>query len=85
MRETDVTDMDTVAGEGLRRRRGGGREGHARNAAPQQAQWAQPRMHMRPTELLSADELESIHTGSLTISPSPRTAATSGLPTTRDP
>ena len=28
-----VTDMDTAAGEGLRRRRGGGREGHARNAA----------------------------------------------------
>ena len=62
-----MTDMDTAAGEGLRRRRGGGREGHARNAAPQQPPWAQPRMHMRPTELLSADELESIHTGSLRV------------------
>src|SRR6476661_2887804 len=67
MRETGVTDMDTVAGEGLRRRRGGGREGHARNAAPQQPPWAQPRMHMRPTELLSADEIESIHNGSLRV------------------
>src|SRR6476646_7750838 len=59
--------MDTAAGEGLRRRRGGGREGHARNAAPQQPPWAQPRMHMRPTELLSADELESVHIGSLRV------------------
>ncbi len=62
-----MTDMDTAAGEGLRRRRGGGREGHARNAAPQQPPWAQPRMRYRPTELLSADELESIHTGSLRV------------------
>ena len=39
LREAIVTDMDTAAGEGLRRRRGGGREGHARNAAPQQPPW----------------------------------------------
>ena len=59
--------MDTAAGEGLRRRRGGGREGHARNAAPQQPPWAQPRMRYRPTEVVSADELESIHLGSLRV------------------
>src|SRR4029079_3104502 len=59
--------MDTAAGEGLRRRRGGGREGHARNAAPQQPPWRQPRIHFRPTEIVSADELESIHTGSLRV------------------
>jgi trimethylamine---corrinoid protein Co-methyltransferase len=62
-----VTDMDTAAGEGLRRRRGGGREGHARNAAPQQPPWAQPRMRYRPTEVVSADELEAIHIGSLRV------------------
>ena len=61
-----VTDMDTAAGEGLRRRRGGGREGMP-NALPQQPPWAQPRLRYRPTELLSADELESIHTGSLRV------------------
>ena len=66
-REACVTDMDTAAGEGLRRRRGGGREGHARNAAPQQPPWAQPRMRYRPTEVVSADELESIHLGSLRV------------------
>src|SRR4051812_40245829 len=62
-----MTDMDTPAGEGLRRRRGGGREGHARNAAPQQPPWRQPRIRFRPTEIVSADELESIHLGSLRI------------------
>ena len=46
-----MTDMDTAAGEGLRRRRAGGREGHARNAAPQQRPWSQPRMPYRPTEV----------------------------------
>ena len=62
-----MTDMDTAAGEGLRRRRGGGREGHARKPLPQQRPWAQPRLRYRPTEVLSADELESIHTGSLRV------------------
>src|SRR3954452_19349432 len=59
--------MDTAAGEGLRRRRGGGREGHARNAAPQQPPWRQPRIRFRPTEIVSADELESIHQASLRV------------------
>ena len=62
-----MTDLDTAAGEVLRRRRGGGREGHARSAAPMQRPWAQPRMPYGPTSVVSADELESIHLGSLRV------------------
>ena len=62
-----MTDLDTAAGEGLRRRRSGGREGHSRSTLPQQRPWAQPRMRYRPTEVISADELESIHLGSLRV------------------
>ena len=43
------------------------RAGHARNAAPQQRPWAQPRMRYAPTEVISADELESIHLASLRV------------------
>jgi trimethylamine--corrinoid protein Co-methyltransferase len=59
--------MDTAAGEGLRRRRTGGRAGHERHLLPQQRPWAQPRMRYRPTEAISADEIESIHHASLRI------------------
>jgi trimethylamine--corrinoid protein Co-methyltransferase len=59
--------MDTAAGEGLRRRRTGGRAGHERHLLPQQRPWAQPRMRYRPTEAISADEVESIHLASLRI------------------
>jgi trimethylamine--corrinoid protein Co-methyltransferase len=62
-----MTDMDTAAGEGLRRRRTGGRAGHERHLLPQQRPWAQPRMRYRPTEVISADEIESIHVASLRI------------------
>ena len=62
-----MTDMDTPAGEGLRRRRSGGREGHERSRLPQQRPWSQPRLGLAPTELLSADELESIHLASLRV------------------
>ena len=62
-----MTDMDTPAGEGLRRRRSGGRDGHARSTLPEQRPWAQPRMRYAPTEVVSADELEAIHTGSLRV------------------
>jgi trimethylamine--corrinoid protein Co-methyltransferase len=54
-------------GEGPRRRRGGGREGHERNPLPVQRPWAQPRLRYRPTEVVSADELESIHVASLRV------------------
>src|SRR5262245_42288918 len=59
--------MDTAAGQGLRRRRGGGREGHARSTLPEQRPWAQPRMRYRPTEVVSADEIEAIHDASLRV------------------
>src|SRR5688572_15437355 len=65
--EAIVTDMDTPAGEGLRRRRTGGRAGHERHTLPQQRPWAQPRMRYAPTEVVSADELESIHLASLRV------------------
>jgi trimethylamine:corrinoid methyltransferase-like protein len=54
-------------GEVPRRRRGGGREGHERNVLPVQRPWAQPRLRYRPTEVVSADELESIHVASLRV------------------
>jgi trimethylamine--corrinoid protein Co-methyltransferase len=62
-----VTDMDSAAGQGLQRRRSGGRAGHERSRLPMQRPWAQPRLRYRPTEVLSADEIESIHVGSLRI------------------
>src|SRR5207245_11751973 len=34
---------------------------------PQQRPWAQPRLRLRPTEVVSADELESIHLASLRV------------------
>ena len=62
-----MTDMDTAAGEGLRRRRMGGREAHARSTLPEQRPWVQPRLPYRPVEVLSADELEAIHEASLRV------------------
>ena len=59
--------MDTAAGEGLRRRRMGGREAHARSTLPEQRPWVQPRLPYRPVEVLSADELEAIHEASLRV------------------
>jgi len=48
-------------------RRSGGRAGHERNRQPLQRTWSQPQLPYRPTEVLSADELESIHDASLRI------------------
>ncbi len=52
--------------EGGRRRRGGRPEG-VRSKLPVQRSHAQPRMRFRPTEVVSADELESIHLASLKL------------------
>jgi trimethylamine--corrinoid protein Co-methyltransferase len=49
------------------RRRSGGRAGHERHLLPQQRPFAQPQIRVRPTEVVSADELESIHRGSLRV------------------
>ena len=62
-----VTDMDSAAGRGLQRRRSGGRAGHERSLLPPQRPWAQPRLRYGPTEVLSADEIESIHVASLRV------------------
>ncbi|HET9755664.1 MAG TPA: trimethylamine methyltransferase family protein [Candidatus Limnocylindrales bacterium] len=62
-----LTDMDSAAGQGLQRRRSGGRAGHERSRLPMQRPWAQPRMRYQPTEVLSADEIESIHHASLRV------------------
>ncbi|HET9614579.1 MAG TPA: trimethylamine methyltransferase family protein, partial [Candidatus Limnocylindrales bacterium] len=49
------------------RRRSGGRAGHERHVLPQQRPSAQSRIRIRPTEIVSADELESIHLASLRV------------------
>ena len=52
------------------RRRGGGKAGRGRSSAPggiEQKPFRQPRRHMPPVELVSADQLEAIHNTSLTI------------------
>ncbi|MEJ7754624.1 MAG: trimethylamine methyltransferase family protein, partial [Candidatus Limnocylindrales bacterium] len=62
------TDTDTgAASEEVPRRRRGGRASGERSRLPPQRPWAQPRMRYRPTEAVSADELESIHEASLRI------------------
>ena len=60
------TDHDSTAGRALRRR-AGGRAAHERSRLPPQRPWAQPRMRYRPTEVLSSDEIESIHLASLRV------------------
>jgi trimethylamine---corrinoid protein Co-methyltransferase len=63
-----VTDAETAAGQALQtRRRAGGRAGHERSRLPPQRPFAQPRLHLRPTEILSSDEIESIHEASLRV------------------
>ena len=61
MAETDI------ATDGGTRRRRSGRVAGERSRLPQQRPWAQPKMRYRPTEVVSADELESIHQASLRI------------------
>ena len=48
-------------------RRRGRRGGGERPRVPAQRPFAQPRLHYRPTEVVSADELESIHHASLRV------------------
>lgn len=62
-----MADMESSTGRALQRRRGGGRAGHERSRMPLQRPWAQPRMRYQPTEVLSADEIESIHRASLRV------------------
>src|SRR4029079_964848 len=61
-----VTTESEIGGEAPRRR-SGGRAGHERHVLPQQRPSTQPRIRIRPTEIVSADELESIHVASLRV------------------
>ena len=62
-----MTSIETGSDQGAPRRRGGGRARHERKTLPEQRPWAQPRMPYRPTEVISADELESIHDASMRV------------------
>lgn len=70
---TDVTSdppvLATVAPSSGRRRREGGREHRAegRSTLPEQRPFRQSRLRYAPTEVVSADELESIHLTALQI------------------
>jgi trimethylamine---corrinoid protein Co-methyltransferase len=56
------------AGAPERRRRAGGHAAAGeRSRLPPQRPWAQPRLRYAPTEVVSADELESIHLASLRV------------------
>ena len=60
--------MSEIADRGPTRRRTIGPRGDGeRSRLPQQRPWAQPRMRYKPTEVMSADELESIHEASLDV------------------
>lgn len=61
-----MTDIETPVEGGARRRRTG-RVAGERSRLPQQRPSAQPTMRYQPTEVVSADELESIHQASLRI------------------
>ncbi len=62
-----MTEIHGTTGDDTIRRRRGGRAAHERSRLPQQRPWAQPRIRYRPTEAVSADELESIHEASLRV------------------
>ena len=62
-----MTEGEAGALRNLRRRHIGHRPEVERSRLPSQRPWAQPRMRIRPVEILSADEIESIHDASLRI------------------
>jgi trimethylamine--corrinoid protein Co-methyltransferase len=64
--EPDVAGNASADGV-VPRRRAGGRAAHERSTLPPQRPWKQPRIPYRPTDVLSADELESIHVASLRV------------------
>jgi trimethylamine--corrinoid protein Co-methyltransferase len=61
-----MTDIEPAAEGGTRRRRTS-RVAGERSRLPPQRPWAQPRLRYAPIEVVSADELESIHEASLRI------------------
>ena len=59
--------MDEAGGERSERRRGRRAQGDGAGAAIRQMPWKQPRRLFPPVDLLSADEIESIHSHALTV------------------
>ena len=66
---SDAEPTADPAAEPARRRRSGGRGDRAQGTThgPEQRPFAQPRMRYRPTEVISSDELESIHQASMQV------------------
>ena len=66
---SDAEPTADPAAEPARRRRSGGRGDRAQSTThgPEQRPFAQPRMRYRPTEVVSPDELESIHQASMQV------------------
>lgn len=64
---TDTQQDDAGAPSSASRRRGRDRSEGKRNRLPEQLPFRQPVMRLNHTEVLSADEIESIHEASLTI------------------
>src|SRR4051812_2053572 len=67
LQEARVTIRDTETTGEAPVRRDGGRAGQERHVLPQQRPSTQPRISIQPTEIVSADELESIHAASLRV------------------
>ena len=62
-----VGENDGASTAGTRRRRGGRPDADRGASSIPQRPWAQPRLRYRPTDVVSADELESIHEASLRV------------------
>jgi trimethylamine---corrinoid protein Co-methyltransferase len=66
--ELQVTGSEPSGPAAPTGRRRGGRGAHGTGQElPEQRAWGQPRMRLRPTEVVSEDELEAIHLASLRI------------------
>jgi trimethylamine--corrinoid protein Co-methyltransferase len=62
-----MTSTDAESEAVAPRRRSGGRAGHERHTLPIQRPSTQPRIRYEPTKVVSEDELEAIHIGSLRV------------------
>jgi trimethylamine---corrinoid protein Co-methyltransferase len=67
MSEDQVAAEQGAVPREARRRRGGRPSSEGRSLVPEQRPYGQSRLRYRPTEVVSADELEMIHEASLTI------------------
>ncbi len=65
--ESGAHAVDPAEAVGGARRRRGGRSDVVRSKLPEQRPYGQPHLRYHPTEVVSADELEMIHNGSMRI------------------